>query len=237
MPLRAALHWLFAPILLAFIALPAMAEEDFEFEGRKKCSNCHKSEHESWKKTGHAKAIHSLEPGNKREAKLKADLDPEKDYSEDKKCIGCHVTGFGQGGGYDLEDPSKYLTGVTCESCHGPGSEYRLLHRKAGEKFERLKETMPRQDLADAGQDFHFIERCNACHMNYEGSPWQGAKKPYTPFTPKVDPKYAFDFEKAIRDDKAMHAHFKLEGTFTGPPLPSFHEEFQSTAKPINIEE
>ena len=68
--------------------------------------------------------------------------------------------------------------------------------------------------------------------MNYEGSPWKGAKKPYTPFTPTVDKKYSFDFEKYVRDDKAMHAHFKLEGTFTGPPTPKFHEEFQKNAKP-----
>lgn len=72
--------------------------------------------------------------------------------------------------------------------------------------------------------------------MNYEGSPWQGAKEPYTPFTPKVDEKYAFDFEKAVRDDKAMHSHFKLEGTFTGEPMPAFHKEFQAKAKPITEE-
>lgn len=57
-------------------------------------------------------------------------------------------------------------------------------------------------------------------------------KKPYTPFTPKVDKKYAFDFEKAIRSDKALHEHFKLDGVFTGPPILTFHEEFQKKAKP-----
>ena len=35
-----------------------------------------------------------------------------------------------------------------------------------------------------------------------------------------------------MRDDKAMHAHYKLAGTFTGPPIPKFHEEFQKNAKP-----
>ena len=35
-----------------------------------------------------------------------------------------------------------------------------------------------------------------------------------------------------MRDDKAMHTHFKLEETFTGPPMPKFHEEFQKNAKP-----
>ena len=219
---------------LSAIVIPGTsAAEEPLFDGRKKCSNCHKSQYESWKETGHAKALESLKPSNKSEAKVKAGLDPDRDYSEDKKCVGCHVTGFGKDGGYDLEDPSKYLTGVTCESCHGPGSDYRLIHRKAGEKFERKKETTPRSVLVDAGEEFKFAERCNACHLNYKGSPWPKAKEPYTPFTPEVDEKYAFDFQKAITDDKAMHAHFRLEGTFTGEPLPEFHDEFQAKAKPI----
>ena len=203
------------------------------FEGQKKCASCHKSQSQSWKKTAHAKALESLKSGVKAEAKRKAKLDPAKDYSKDKDCVGCHVTGFGKDGGYDPADPGIYLVGVGCESCHGPSSRYQLLHREAAERFEKKKQTTPRQTLADAGEDLQFTERCNACHLNYEGSPWKGAKKPYTPFTPQVDPKYRFDFEKAVRDDKAMHAHFKLAGVFSGPPLAPFHEEFQAKAKPI----
>ena len=222
-------------VLMTSYALPAFAEE-FEYDGRKKCSSCHKSQYLSWKKTGHGHALKLLEAGERTEAKVKAGLKPDKDYTEDKACIGCHVTGWGSEGGYDIDDPSKYLVNVTCESCHGPGADYRLIHRKGGERFERKKQTTARMELAKLGEDFEFQERCNRCHLNYEGSPWPGAKKPYTPFTPKVDPKYAFDFEKAVRNEKAMHTHFKLEGTFTGPPLPAFHSEFQATAKPINPE-
>ena len=131
-----------------------------------------------------------------------------------------------------IEDPDKFLIGVGCESCHGAGSDYRKIHRKAGEAFEKSQKETPRESLAEAGQDFEFVEKCSACHLNYEGSPWKGAKKPYTPFTPKIDKKYSFDFEKYVRDNKAMHAHFKLAGTFTGPPIPKFHEEFQKNAKP-----
>lgn len=211
----------------------ALGADEFEFEGRKKCGGCHKSQLESWERTAHAKSFKSLEVGDKADAKKKAGLDPDKDYTEDDKCISCHTTGFGRDGGYDIEDPSEYLVGVGCESCHGPGLEYRLLHRKAGITFENDGKTTPRQVLVEAGEEFHFIERCKSCHLNYEGSGWPGAKKPYTPFTPKVDPKYAFDFDKAVRNDKAMHGHFKLEGTFTGPPVPPFHDEFQAKAKPL----
>lgn len=224
------MHAFAAAALFSILAGTAAAEGIFE--GRKKCYNCHKSNGESWDKTAHAKAIESLKPNTREKAKLKAKLDPKKDYTKDKDCIGCHVDGFGKEGGYVIKEPDKFLTGVGCESCHGAGSEYRNLHRKAGTAFEKSKKTMPRENLVETGQDFEFIEKCNACHLNYEGSGWKGTKKPYTPFTPKIDKKYEFDFEKSVRNNKAMHEHFKLEGTFTGPPIPKFHEEFQKKAKP-----
>lgn len=218
-----------ALILLAPIGR-GIADDDFSYEGRRKCSNCHMAQYRSWKETAHGRAFTSLEPGVEVEAKEKAGLDPDKDYTEDKKCVGCHTTGYGYEGGYDIEDPIKYLVNIGCESCHGPGSAYRLIHRKAGARFERNNEVTPRQILVEAGEEFLYVERCNACHLNYEGSPWPGTKPPYTPFTPQVDPKYAFDFETAVREDKENHKHFKHEGTFTGPPLPPFHEELQANA-------
>src|SRR5262249_1615332 len=39
----------------------------------------------------------------------------------DYKCVGCHVTGYGQVGGSSLGHTAK-LEDVQCETCHGPGS-------------------------------------------------------------------------------------------------------------------
>jgi hypothetical protein len=141
------------------------------------------------------------------------------------------VDGFGKTGGYTIDAPKKPLAAVGCESCHGPGKNYRGDHRKAGQAFEKSNKTTPRKVLADKGQDFAFEESCNACHLNYEGSPWKGAKAPYTPFTPSVDPKYTFDFDKMVKDVKAMHEHFKLDGVFEGEPKFKYHDEFQTSAK------
>ena len=41
----------------------------------------------------------------------------------DYKCVGCHVTGFGQVGGSSLGFTKK-LESVQCETCHGPGSAH-----------------------------------------------------------------------------------------------------------------
>ena len=133
------------------------------------------------KKTAHAKAMNSLKPNKKAKAKKRAGLDPAKDYTKDKDCVGCHVDGFGQEGGYEIEDPNKYTKGVGCESCHGAGSKYRGIHRKAGAKFEKKGKTTSRKKLAATGQDMDFVERCSACHLNYEGSGWKGTKKTVHP--------------------------------------------------------
>lgn len=218
----------------AILAAPPAAAEEFAYEGHRKCSSCHRSQSESWKGTAHAKAFESLAPNHKAEAKRKAGLDPAKDYRQDAQCLGCHTTGHKKDGGYDPKEPNEYLVGVTCESCHGPGAQYRLMHRKAGDRFERGGKTTGREQVAELGQEFAFEERCNACHMNYEGSPWPHARPPFTPFTPKVEARYGFAFDKAVRDDEAMHAHFRLEGTFVGDPVAPFHAEFQAAAKPAD---
>ena len=145
-----------------FAVLVGTAAAETPFEGRKKCSNCHKSEADSWLKTAHAKAVDSLKADRNKEknaAMVKAKLDPKKDFTKDKDCIGCHVTGFGVEGGYDISEPDKFLIGVGCESCHGAGPDYRKIHRKAGEAFEKSKKVTPRESLVEAGQEFEFIDR------------------------------------------------------------------------------
>ena len=97
--------------------------------------------------------------------------------------------------------------------------------------LRRKGKTTSRKKLAATGQDMDFVERCSACHLNYEGSGWKGTKKPYTPFTPEVHKKYSFDFDKYVADAKAMHKHYKLPGAFTGEPKFKMHDEFQATAE------
>jgi len=222
-----------ALVLLAMLVFYSNNIVAGAFEGRKKCSSCHKAQAKSWRTTAHAGAMKSLKPGVRKKAKIRADLDPEKDYTKDKDCVGCHVDGFGEKGGYGISKPKKQLAAVGCESCHGGGRKYRGDHRKGGQAFEKSGKTMARKRLADRGQEFDFEEKCAACHLNYEGSPWAGAKAPYTPFTPDVHEKYTFDFDKMVQDVDAMHEHYKLGGAFTGKPKFKYHDEFQKNAKVV----
>lgn len=221
----------------AFLVLPSVAVTDGipQFEGIKVCLKCHDTHEEPWRDTAHAKAFKSLAAGSKREAKLKAKLDPNKDYTTDPECLGCHTTGYGEPGGYANDLPTaraKRLSVVGCESCHGAGSLYRELHSDAEHKLQREAKSTDRSVLVAAGQNFDFVEACARCHLNYKGSSWKGVKAPFKRFTPEIDAKYAFDFETAIRSE-AIHTHFKLYDVFTGEPVPPFRQEFQDTAEEI----
>jgi hypothetical protein len=89
-------------VVAMFAFMTGSATASAPYEGRSKCSNCHKSQAKSWRDTAHAKAMESLKPGTRKEAKIKAKLDPEKDYTQDKDCVGCHVDGWGKQGGTRL---------------------------------------------------------------------------------------------------------------------------------------
>lgn len=223
--------------LAALMAAPVWAADAPQYEGVKVCTKCHDLQGESWAQTVHAKAMDSLKPNAKAEAKKKAGLDAAKDYTQDPACLQCHTTGFGHPGGYTVGMPeaqAKVLASVGCEDCHGPGSLFRQEHGNAENRLKRQSESTERAILVKAGQNFDYEQACNSCHLNYHGSPWTQAKEPFTPFTPAVDPKYAFDFAKAVRmtgKGKAIHEHYKLIGVFKGEPEPPLRAEFQKTAK------
>ena len=220
--------------VLAGAPLAGLAEEAV-FVGVKICTKCHDVHGESWETTPHGKAFESLRANAMADAKTRAKLDPGKDYTTDKDCVGCHSTGFGKPGGYEIgaaPGGPKALGSVGCESCHGAGGGYRDEHGSAERLMKKTSQKTPRKRLTERGQNFDYESACVVCHLNYEGSLYKAAKPPYTPFTPALDPKYRFEFEKAVRS-RAMHEHYKLKGVYDGPPEPGLRAEFQKDAKEI----
>jgi peroxiredoxin/nitrate/TMAO reductase-like tetraheme cytochrome c subunit len=79
------------------------------YSGSAVCGVCHELEHETWTYTQHATAFDTL-------VRHGADSDPE--------CIGCHVVGYGQAGGFESPRETPDLEHVGCESCHGRGGPH-----------------------------------------------------------------------------------------------------------------
>jgi len=135
------------------------------YVGKNTCAACHFSKYRVWKHEKHALGFEIL---------------PKK-YRKDSKCLICHTTGYGEPTGYkDVSTPQ--LAGITCESCHGPGSEHVKLAQKLflGAEVEVTLETEKkiRDSIAlflekhtveseeaerQARQSIHRIRPGNAC--------------------------------------------------------------------------
>ncbi|MGA2255459.1 MAG: multiheme c-type cytochrome [Thermoguttaceae bacterium] len=124
------------------------------YVGTNRCASCHFKQYMVWKKTKHPAAFTDM---------------PAK-YQSDAKCLACHVTGYGAKGGYvagTSPEVLKELLGVTCEACHGPGSE----HEKIAKQFVDVKKLSTEQEKAARGSIYKIQPNnvCVRCHVTPQG--------------------------------------------------------------------
>lgn len=121
-PMQILMALIFSTLVLGGGALAG----DHEFVGEAKCKTCHGkddigNQNAAWAKTKHAKAMDSLKTDQAKEWAKEAGV---ADPLTDEKCVRCHTAAWGVSD--DLKG-SKFShdEGVTCESCHGAGKDYR----------------------------------------------------------------------------------------------------------------
>jgi len=140
--------------------------EEFRFVSVSMCFVCHFGikkglVYEKWKETPHARAFATL-----------------KAVGEEKnpQCLVCHTTGF-NAGGYEIGDiDGSAFEGVQCESCHGPGSVYKIL------AYMKDKKKALANGMIEPTEDV-----CRKCHN--ENSPtFKGFD--YKKFTAAIDHVY-----------------------------------------------
>lgn len=170
--------WLTMALLFGYLAAnqPAGAQ-DHVFVGSKNCKKCHLKEWNSWSGTKMAKAYESLKPGVDVGIKKQMGFDPLGDYTADMACVACHVTGYGQDGGFISLEKTPDLVGVGCEMCHGAGGTY------LEEGFMTLQNrNYKKADLVAVGLVDSVSEaQCSVCHN--DGVPIPG---------------YTFDFKMKL---------------------------------------
>jgi len=103
------------------------AEEKFTFTGSKKCSICHKKEadgaqYKIWQESAHAKAFETLGTPEAAEFAKKAGI--KGSPQEAAECLKCHSTAWALSAEELAASKITLEEGVSCESCHGPGSAY-----------------------------------------------------------------------------------------------------------------
>lgn len=183
-------------IITLFACAVLLAQEttdtkEASFIGIKKCKKCHLKQFKSWKKTKMANAFDLLKPGIRAEAKKQVGLDPQKDYTADENCVGCHTIGYKKPGGFvDLATTPK-LIGVGCEMCHGAGSHYTQSHLMSN-KNKNFKLT----EVIAAGLNSPIDENTCVDQCHNEKSPFYDKANPFTFKT---------------RKEKGTHKHFPLK--------------------------
>lgn len=97
---------------LVFLVCSVATAQNFKYIGAAKCKMCHNKpdkgeQYNKWMAGPHAKAMESL----------------KGDEKNDPKCLKCHSTAASVD--KSLVAGVKATEGVSCESCHGPGSAYK----------------------------------------------------------------------------------------------------------------
>ena len=168
--------------LVLAVGVGNAAAQDAKYAGAKKCKTCHKKEligdqYGKWQDAKHSEAFKTLTSDDAAEiAKEQGVIGPA---SQSEKCLKCHVTAYGADASAFDKKPLNPADGVQCESCHGPGSDY------------KKKKTMADHDKSvaagmwEAGKDEKI---CTACH-NDESPTWDAEK--------------GFDYEK--RKEEIAH--------------------------------
>lgn len=171
-------------VILAFTTCTSalLAQEDAStYIGTKMCGACHKKDDTGnqlakWQASAHAKAFEILASPEAKEVAKKAGVE---DAQKSGKCLACHSTAYLFSEEKKLEKPAVE-EGVTCESCHGGGKNY------------KAKETMQdRQKSIAGGMIYPATKNCERCH-NDKSPTWKADR-----YTTKDGKKVGFDLEQA----------------------------------------
>lgn len=145
-----------------FVSGTMTVAQDFEYIGASKCKMCHNksttgAQYKIWSEGPHAKAMETLaSEASLAIAKERGIADPTTDAA----CTKCHSTAAIINP--DLNAGVKPTEGVSCETCHGPGSKYK--------SNSIMKD---REKSIANGLIIPNEETCTACH-NEESPTFKG---------------------------------------------------------------
>ena len=96
-----------------------------KFVGATKCRTCHRKpetgeQYPIWEASAHANAFNTLGTDEAKAIAAEKGIDNPQTSTE---CLECHVTGYNADAAM-LDTKYDKAEGVTCESCHGAGSDY-----------------------------------------------------------------------------------------------------------------
>jgi hypothetical protein len=117
-------------VVIFTVSEKSSSQSEFKYVGVTSCANvCHKGESkgnqlEIWQNSQHSKAYTTLQTPDAD--KIAKDKGFTTAAAETPECLKCHILGA-EIVESNLESSFDKSQGVQCETCHGPGSEYKKL--------------------------------------------------------------------------------------------------------------
>ncbi|MBI1368117.1 MAG: cytochrome C554 [Planctomycetes bacterium] len=134
--------------------------------GSDACTECHAKEAEAWKHTPHYATWETLH--RRPEAKTIAEAMDVRSIKRGDVCIQCHYTRQGEDGGTPI-------SGISCESCHGPAKDWIKIHNNYGganvkkedetaeHKAQRIKDSLA-AGMLRPDNIYLVAQNCYNCH-------------------------------------------------------------------------
>lgn len=148
-------------VLMTLSLLLTLFSQEFTYAGAAKCKICHRSEKQGqqftiWEESTHSKSISAL---SSSEAPAKAQEMGVDNPTESPECLKCHAP-------LHEKAPELKEEGVTCEVCHGPGSDYKKL------SVMKSREDAVKNGLIIYDSPEAIKKQCLSCHKNAHGKPF-----------------------------------------------------------------
>ncbi len=158
-------------VVLAVLTMsPLNAGAEPYYVGPHKCVECHRAEHAVWEASKHGTSFRDVH--RKPEVKdIIAAAGGNTNMRRNDICTSCHFTMTKA----DAGATAAAVAGPSCESCHGPASDWLGIHNNYGSptakrdtetpahKAERLKKSSE-AGMIRPSQHFDVVNNCLSCH-------------------------------------------------------------------------
>jgi Cytochrome c554 and c-prime len=154
-----------AVVLIASVGMASASSHIANVVGPNACAECHKTETANWKTSLHFNTFREMP--RRKETKIIAKKMGIKRVKADSLCLDCHFTS------QIVKGKPKPVSGISCESCHGPGKNWIKIHSKyMGGKIKEPKgqDVIRWKNSEEAGMIrpvnlYNLAKNCYACHV------------------------------------------------------------------------
>jgi hypothetical protein len=144
------------PVLSGFAVSGAHASDPAKTVGPNACAECHKQEAEAWKGTHHFKTFREMP--RKLQANKIAERMGVRRVKSESLCLNCHFTV------QQKSNKPEPIAGISCESCHSAGQDWKADTETKAEKDARWK-LAESKGMIRPRTLYSLAKNCFSCHV------------------------------------------------------------------------